>query len=815
MILLYQISLPKGTIPNSTPSKQGHSHTIYRILKFVPSPGGQSLSVGVSQINSINDNRIYDSANEMWAENRSKRLHDPLVMKDKSVVKPKIKVGETPKKGRRKVASVISRPTLPKGQNTKCMLLLEVQHENKDLLYVRHANETVLQFSIKDFAIVTGLKCKGNVKDFSYPESTMSRLLQRYFPDIKEFLMVEDSRYELYPWGQIAFDKLITSLRQDFNLSKQIYRLFGMSYALNSKSSVAVKVASGIPKICNWRVVAVKPKFGTFMSSIFSENAYSNIVPTPDEVEALDLHDIQDAHTLGPSTTAVDAKKVQTKDSSVFEDFFTSLHGHLFRRSSRVSGTSFPPPPKRRKKIDTSKTKVSKPKSSELLRPPINQSFPMLDKAPTPAANVSYVHVSSQGQKDKSVYPDIEELKQHMKDYVDNKFEYLVALIKANHTELMNSRHREDDQQPKDNASGQMPQHFFEGTMNEDASNKDSMTSGTISSETREAMDTLIVDLGRLPIPTKPVSAVNPQEMPSQILKSPYLASFGSSEKGKEVMEDVTRPYFPFEGCEITNRTPDFLIYEYIQWVTRGLLKSHANKARSSSLGFEMMDYVVAFPINKNWFYAMSQPKNCWTDQADDNISIQEHIDRASAVLVHEWSITNIMKGFSIPAGLPWHLVDDVYIPVNCTRRIVHYEEIKKLSRMLPFYVLDSGFFEKTERTNWPDLDAYKDKQTGALLEPHHPFNVEYAEGIMQKEYNSLDFGLYVATFAEFLSDQLVIPHDSDAYLSSYLRNRYASLLWRYGSDKAKGGYISENDDPPKPKGQFTKPTEEDFVNIV
>lgn len=56
-----------------------------------------------------------------------------------------------------------------------------MQHENKDLLHVRHANRTVLQFNIKDFAIVTGLKCKENVKDFSFPKFTPSRLLQRYF----------------------------------------------------------------------------------------------------------------------------------------------------------------------------------------------------------------------------------------------------------------------------------------------------------------------------------------------------------------------------------------------------------------------------------------------------------------------------------------------------------------------------------------------------------------------------------------------------------------------------------------------------------
>ncbi|KAK6802800.1 hypothetical protein RDI58_000583 [Solanum bulbocastanum] len=128
----------------------------------------------------------------------------------------------------------------------------------------------------------------------------------------------------------------------------------------------------------------------------------------------------------------------------------------------------------------------------------------------------------------------------------------------------MNSKHREDDQQPKyedtlknhqemkdiselqssdanihhtaettehkkDDASGQMHQHFFEGTMNEDASDKvqhntnrsvpdpvtfdtsDATISGAISSEAREAMDTLIADLERLPIAAKLISMVNPQ----------------------------------------------------------------------------------------------------------------------------------------------------------------------------------------------------------------------------------------------------------------------------------------------------------------
>jgi len=39
--------------------------------------------------------------------------------------------------------------------------------------------------------------------------------------------------------------------------------------------------------------------------------------------------------------------------------------------------------------------------------------------------------------------------------------------------------------------------------------------------------------------------------------------------------------------------------------------------------------------------------------------------------------------------------------------------------------------------------------------------------------------------------------------------------LWSYGSEKAKGAYVSENDDLSKPKGVVTPPPEEDLVHIV
>lgn len=47
---------------------------------------------------------------------------------------------------------------------------------------------------------------------------------------------------------------------------------------------------------------------------------------------------------------------------------------------------------------------------------------------------------------------------------------------------------------------------------------------------------------------------------------------------------------------------------------------------------------------------------------------------------------------------------------------------------MLSFFLHDSAFFDQTERTDWSSLDAYKDIQTGMLLELNIIFKVEFAQ---------------------------------------------------------------------------------------
>ncbi|KAG5630566.1 hypothetical protein H5410_002283 [Solanum commersonii] len=182
--------------------------------------------------------------------------------------------------------------------------------------------------------------------------------------------------------------------------------------------------------------------------------------------------------------------------------------------------------------------------------------------------------------------------------------------------------------------------------------------------------------------------------------------------------------------------------------------------------------------------YIKNVYKRYYCSHADDTLSTQQHIARADVVSVYERSIKYVINDFSVPVALPWHLVDEVYIPINCdkefhwvlavivlrnrlirvydshlgTRNKSQYDEIKQLSSILPNYLHDSGFFDKIDIIDWATLDGYKDNKTGELLGPQDS-----------------DCRTYVAAFAEFLRDEIKVP--SIPFRSEYLRSRYATLL--------------------------------------
>ncbi|PHT30714.1 hypothetical protein CQW23_29702 [Capsicum baccatum] len=108
-------------------------------------------------------------------------------------------------------------------------------------------------------------------------------------------------------------------------------------------------------------------------------------------------------------------------------------------------------------------------------------------------------------------------------------------------------------------------------------------------------------------------------------------------------------------------------------------------------------------------------------------------------------NLINIIRGFSIPTGLPWHLVDKVYIPINYgdefqwmlaivilkERCIRVYDsmlqrrssgpssEIQKLDKILSTYLDMSGFLDQKVCTDWSTIEAYQDKMEAKAQKPY------------------------------------------------------------------------------------------------
>ncbi|PHT49841.1 hypothetical protein CQW23_09588 [Capsicum baccatum] len=285
----------------------------------------------------------------------------------------------------------------------------------------------------------------------------------------------------------------------------------------------------------------------------------------------------------------------------------------------------------------------------------------------------------------------------------------------------------------------------------------------------------------------------------SRVLRSPYISKYGSGSKDSIDFDKEEKLKYDFDGYTINQDLPNELMIDYFQRIAVRLLKTHSAKkdtdnhyrVNASGLGYSQLDFVVAYPQSNNWFYLMSERKTCWNDNHLDMIfyhlikkskiqlgdiyrytttscffksyvekphtryypaepavelSTQQDYTKSIVVAKNEDSIANIIYGFCMPAGLPWYMVDEVYVPINCgkefywvlavivlkERLIRVYDslsskrkkeppiEIQKLEVMLQTYLSDNGFYDKTKRTDWPSLETYKEKitlQTGLVNE--------------------------------------------------------------------------------------------------
>ncbi|PHT31966.1 hypothetical protein CQW23_28303 [Capsicum baccatum] len=172
------------------------------------------------------------------------------------------------------------------------------------------------------------------------------------------------------------------------------------------------------------------------------------------------------------------------------------------------------------------------------------------------------------------------------------------------------------------------------------------------------------------------------------------------------------------------------------------------------------IDVIFYYLLNKAKLQIQEQyryiPGNCLYKVYINN-AYDRYCQQQPEVSRNEECLINIIKGVSIPSSLSWHLVDEVYIPINYgnefhwvlafvvlkERRIRVYDSmlrrrcskplsaIQKLDKILPTYLDMSGFLDQKVRIDWLTIEAYRDKIA-------NPFDVQYVDGISQQTIGSL-----------------------------------------------------------------------------
>ncbi|KAM3252194.1 hypothetical protein P3L10_006264 [Capsicum annuum] len=228
----------------------------------------------------------------------------------------------------------------------RCIMSLEIRESSTSAIVIR-AKGTILHFTIREFALVTGLNFATNKDEFVFDEECPNRIIDQYFDgesfvqkkdlctavsdkiwgnyndedELKfanlyffhafllssvdtvsiprlHFDLVENGSYSDYPWGSVAFEELARSLHKKLKPKGKFYMLLGMPLAIqiwlyeccsNAPRNVASKVDSQILRILNWKTNSPRPRYETLMGSMFDD--------TDDKVRK----EFNDVHGLGSS----------------------------------------------------------------------------------------------------------------------------------------------------------------------------------------------------------------------------------------------------------------------------------------------------------------------------------------------------------------------------------------------------------------------------------------------------------------------------------------------------------------------------------
>ncbi|PHU11820.1 hypothetical protein BC332_18750 [Capsicum chinense] len=504
-------------------------------------------------------------------------------------------------------------------------------------------------------------------------------------------------------------------------------------------------------------------------------------------------------------------RTVPTEFEDEFDDFSTPPSADLLKNMSLDVSQSLHPPTKKQKIVKelekvSSRVAKSKKQSDKLSKdknlpgPSIDLSEPRvsLDKDKVvPNVEMRDANKLSAASKEKLSLSksDLDEIKSYIRTYVDMKFNDLQKLMVDQYTGLLGV--------VKEGFAsfGKVDQYPMHESEKENSDIKEDPPQ-SLNAHTTDAKSYNVVEVagkssklggneGAAEESFKLPSKRNKQ--PSRVYQSPFVSEFDSGSKDKEVIQmlNINRPY------------AEDIFSKFSVWMSAGLYNPHAAKKKAKLNTTSEYRHTTVNCMFMNYIHDTYTHYH----QSHSEIDLSSHVEnvRSMKVALAERSICEIMQGLRIPAVIV--LKERCIHAYNSMKGHRGYaDEIKELAEISSTYLTISNFFKKKDCTDWSLLDAYKEKSD------QHAFNVHIVNGIVQQSSGTLNCGLFVAAYAEFLSDRHQIP--SSEFDPKKHRTRYASLLWDYGVNKACTGYVSDNQDPLRPKCSFIQSEDSKMIDV-
>ncbi|XP_070007467.1 uncharacterized protein [Nicotiana sylvestris] len=651
-----------------------------------------------------------------------------------------------------------------------------------------------LNFSLREFGLITGLNCVNKFSDYGYTSTYVSPLMNTYFPNKERvekwhlknvvtnkawandvdavklcilymleffvcpsdkdhvtfidkfmFFLIESGNFESYPWGIKSFKQVIESVRHRLNPHVHSYLIRGCSLALqvwlyeccsSVSTELATRCSESIPRILRWSATKGQIWLTAIEEKMIKPEwiKFTNMIESGEELGVLNLPDkiqYEDEHGAQPS-------HVPTAASPSFEPKYTDCQEDIESVSSKLMKLE-----KGIVQVDVKLDAYRKDVFEELssLREFIDQSL------------------------------------KGVMNVINKRFDLDESKFAGSSTKNNYQHQGENNQQFQFNAGDQL--------------HGSTSNTATISPEHFQPHVDLYPDFQEAAEAYK-AADVSPEHLQGNIEEEP-------------VIDEVAEPQQA--GGNIT----------------------FPRRITKSSLGWIL---VVKRLIRRTGFMTLLTPDKssithtlmllCIICEKETKIEriydkfISSPPEQRYSVVKPEDDVGEYILGYRILANVAWDLVDYVLMPVNLVenfhwlllvfdikdRQLYVYDSmvranrhktvetlVDKFSIIIPLYLSCTGFYGKRKDINFKSTKAYIEKPVT------DPLDIQWmvAEIPQQKE-GSVDCGVFVAAFAEYVSlGDLAIPKEDLSDIDQH-RRRYGALLWDYATKKQEDGSISESE---------------------